>query len=80
MGDAEVMASAEFQRQVELHTAMLAAYRAQGWDEAAARVAEIRAADARLEAFCDLYDERIRQYRLEPPGPDWDGVFVATTK
>jgi adenylate cyclase len=80
MGDGAARTAPEFQRLVELQGAMLAAYGSQDWDQASARLAEIRAADDRLEVLCDLYDERVRQYRLEPPGPGWDGVFVATTK
>ena len=34
----------------------------------------------RLDVLCELYEIRIRQYESEPPPPDWDGVFIATTK
>ena len=34
----------------------------------------------RLDVLCELYETRIRQYESEPPPPDWDGVFIATTK
>ncbi|MEE2746425.1 MAG: adenylate/guanylate cyclase domain-containing protein [Pseudomonadota bacterium] len=34
----------------------------------------------RLDVLCELYESRIRQYESEPPPPDWDGVFIATTK
>jgi adenylate cyclase len=33
-----------------------------------------------LGVLYDLYEERITEYEANPPGPDWDGVFVATTK
>ena len=33
-----------------------------------------------LDVFCDLYEERIAEYKINPPPPDWDGVFIATTK
>ena len=36
--------------------------------------------DANLHVLCDLYDERIAEYKVTPPDPDWDGVFIATTK
>jgi len=34
----------------------------------------------RLDVLCELYETRIRQYENDPPPPDWDGVFIATTK
>ena len=34
----------------------------------------------RLDVLCELYETRIRQYESEPPPPEWDGVFIATTK
>ncbi len=33
-----------------------------------------------LEVLCELYEGRIKQYELEPPPADWDGVFIATSK
>lgn len=55
------------------------AYRRQSWDEALLLLAKLAsgAPDRRLYA---LYQERIRQYRLEPPPDDWDGVCTFTTK
>ena len=32
------------------------------------------------ETFYELYENRIAEYEINPPGEDWDGVFVATTK
>ncbi len=47
-------------------------------------VAECRELDDFLEkpldVLYDLYDERIDVYEADPPGEDWDGVFVATSK
>jgi adenylate cyclase len=33
-----------------------------------------------LDVLCELYEGRIKAYEAEPPGADWDGVFIATTK
>ena len=33
-----------------------------------------------LDGLYDLYDQRISAFVADPPDPDWDGVFVATTK
>ena len=65
------------------HEAMLAAYRGQDWDGAAAHLATCREAGAcggRFEALYHLYAERIAAFRAEGPGPDWDGVYIAETK
>ena len=72
---------AEFLKWRAAHDAMLAAYRAQFWDEAVKRIAECRVAGGgRLGAYYDLYAERIGEFRAEPPGKDWDGVYRAETK
>jgi adenylate cyclase len=59
---------------------LLAAFRAQAWDKALAAVSHARALAPDLSHLWDLYAERIAGYRVEPPGPDWDGVYVAKTK
>ena len=33
-----------------------------------------------LADLYDLYEERIQAYEADPPGDDWDGVFIAETK
>ena len=33
-----------------------------------------------LEDYVFIYETRISEFRANPPGPNWDGVFVATTK
>jgi adenylate cyclase len=62
------------------HSALLKAYRRQDWDGARAALADCRRYDARLAQLYDLYDERIGVFIAHPPGPDWDGVFVAVEK
>ncbi len=63
------------------HDAMLAAYRSQAWDEAEAAIAACEAMGAdKLKAFYTVYRERIAAWRSEPPPPDWDGTFTATSK
>ncbi|MEG3617857.1 adenylate/guanylate cyclase domain-containing protein [Magnetovibrio sp. PR-2] len=32
------------------------------------------------ETLYELYENRIAEYEINPPGEDWDGVFIATTK
>jgi len=81
LGDAAVALSAEFGDLAQHHATMLSDYRAQDWAGTLAALAECRGRDARLEPLYDLYESRIAYYRdHDPPGPDWDGVFVADTK
>jgi len=69
-------------RLAEHHVAMLAAYRAQQWGEALDRLAACRA-DAGafdLDGLYDMFEERITTFQAAPPPPDWDGVYVSTSK
>ena len=75
-----VAASAAFGQLRLRHLAMLEAYRQQRWDDAERLVAECRTLDPRLDDLYDVYQSRIRAMRQNPPGPGWNGVFVATSK
>ena len=79
-GDAELAQSTEFIAKAERHERMLANYRAQEWSYALAALAECRAADPALAGLYALYAERIDHFLDNPPGEDWDGIFVAETK
>ncbi|MEX2649490.1 MAG: adenylate/guanylate cyclase domain-containing protein [Alphaproteobacteria bacterium] len=80
LGDTSVQRSPEFTELARRHGEMLAAYRQQDWLTARAMVADCRGLNGGLDGLYDLYDERIAIYQRDPPGPGWDGVFVATTK
>ena len=90
MGDEAVLADPKFLDLRDTIAEFMDTYRAQQWDEAADLLDVIRdkgcdenkpwTLEANLHVLCDLYEERIAQYREEPPAEDWDGVFIATTK
>jgi adenylate cyclase len=80
LGDEERAKDADFQAFRADHAEMLAAYRAQDWDSASTRIDRLRALAPEFEALCDLYVGRIADYRADPPGADWDGVFIAESK
>jgi adenylate cyclase len=90
LGDAKEAATPAFQALETKHEAMIVAYRDQQWDAASALINECRDLARQtngekhglggLDVLYDLYDERIAAYRADPPGEDWDGVFVATSK
>ncbi len=54
-------------------------YRAQDWDEAAKILVNLREQDPDRMLY-GIYLDRIRHFRAEPPGDDWDGVFTHETK
>jgi adenylate cyclase len=80
LGRKEMLAQQDFQTLKKQHGAMLEAYRRQDWPEARKLVGGCRSADGSFGGLYDLYEERIGFYIENPPDPDWDGVFVATTK
>jgi len=62
---------------------MLAIYKSQDWDGARKAINEARELGEPYdidETFYTLYEDRIKAYEENPPGEDWDGVFVATSK
>ncbi len=79
MGEPDKCDDDKFQALSVNHAAMLEAYRDQRWDDARTLSAECRQIDGGIGGLYDLYNERIDDYEANPPGGDWDGVFVATT-
>jgi adenylate cyclase len=70
-----------FQQLKPAHDRMLETYRRQDWEAAeAARLSCLETAPERLHAFYALYATRIAEFRADPPGADWDGVYVAKSK
>ena len=80
LGEADMHESDAFKALSECHQAMLDAYRSQHWQKARDLVAECRRLNGDLSGLYDLYDGRLDAYEANPPAPDWDGVFIATTK
>ncbi len=56
----------------------LAAYRAQRWDEAEAILSALQ--NERASKLYTLYLERLAHLRDNPPGADWDGVWIYESK
>ena len=65
--------------EIELWHKALKAYRAQNWDEAEMELSNARRMSPECKLY-QLYAERIHQCRIDPPGPDWDGVTAFKTK
>ncbi|MBI3702039.1 MAG: adenylate/guanylate cyclase domain-containing protein [Afipia sp.] len=81
-GREDVANSGQFQRLRNLSIEMLSCYRSRDWDGAMSAISRARIADEAkmLDAFYDLYAERIAAFRLTPPPDGWDGVYALTTK
>jgi adenylate cyclase len=63
------------------HDRMFDAYRRQDWAGAETARAEcLEVGPERLRGFYALYEARIAEFRADPPGADWDGVYVAKSK
>jgi adenylate cyclase len=65
--------------EIKLWHKALRAYRAQNWDQAEMDLLNAQ----RMSPECKLYElyfERIKQCRIDPPSPNWDGVTAFKTK
>ena len=61
---------------------MLERYRSREWDSVMAIIEASRgmADHFGLDGLLELYCERIRAFRENPPPDDWNGVFALQTK
>ncbi|MCX7680290.1 MAG: tetratricopeptide repeat protein [Spirochaetes bacterium] len=57
----------------------LAAYKQKRWDEAI-RYFELALQIDPNDGPSEVYLERSKNYKKNPPPPDWDGVYTMTTK
>jgi adenylate cyclase len=63
------------------HDQAIAAYRTQDWDGALAGFAKAQdALPGKMDGFYAAMEARIADLRAEPPGADWNGVFIAKDK
>jgi adenylate cyclase len=65
--------------EIKLWHKALRAYRAQKWDEAEMDLFNLQRMSPESKLY-QVYFERIKQCRIDPPGPDWDGVTAFKTK
>ena len=85
LGNETVAAQDGYKSWMTSHQSMLAAYRIADFDCAAqdlndARKAARNVINDALEAYYDMYAQRIAELIKNPPAEDWDGVFVAKSK
>ncbi|MCB2107199.1 MAG: adenylate/guanylate cyclase domain-containing protein [Rhodobacteraceae bacterium] len=86
-GDEMLAQDKDFIALKSAHDKMLEAYRGQQWAQAETLIAECKSSavlgkglTATLPEFYDLYLDRIAEFKANPPGAAWNGVFVATSK
>jgi adenylate cyclase len=66
----------------EAHDRLLQAYRRQDWPAAREHLVACRSLldGFPLAGLYTMYEARLAEFEAEPPGPDWDGAYVATSK
>jgi adenylate cyclase len=66
---------------VDRHNTMLKAYRCRDWSGAEGAIVACQAiGGVGLADLYKVYRDRIAEWRLNPPPPDWDGSHTATSK
>ncbi len=81
LGNETVAGESWFRDLVTDHEAMLMAFRAQRWSEAAALAARLHdTGPVATRGLYALYRDRIDEFQSAPPPEDWDGVIVAHSK
>jgi adenylate cyclase len=80
LGTQEVASSETFRDLAWRHEALLQAYRERQWQEGLQHIDSCVALWPALQPLYDLYRDRIENFIVDPPSPDWDGVFVALKK
>jgi adenylate cyclase len=82
LGDEEVLRDKKLAELNSLNEQMMESYVSRDWKRALAAASGCRdlAVNGSLKGFYDVYEERIRAFRANPPPKDWDGVFIADTK
>ena len=83
-GDEELAGNEEFIAARAMNRSMLASYRGQDWASAFSALGMLRELDDGLNLGLDdylfIYETRIAEFRANPPGQNWDGVYTATSK
>ncbi len=67
------------QEEAKLFHQALRLYRKQDWDKAELQLLSLRNMSPQCKLY-QVYAERVAHYRNDPPGDNWDGVFIFKTK
>jgi uncharacterized protein HemY len=73
------MITKEKEELLKYYTLGLTAYKQRKWDDAI-RAFETALKHDAADGPSALYLQRAKDFKQNPPPPDWDGVFTMTTK
>ncbi len=71
--------SKDIMEEIKLFHQALHSYRKQDWDKAELLLLSLRNMSPQCKLY-QVYAERVAYYRNNPPGENWDGVFIFKTK
>ena len=80
MGDEIMAQSPAFKQIKQQYDDMLSAYRRCDWERAETLLSAIATNEPKLAQSCQLFKDRIADYKINPPPADWDGRYLAQTK
>ena len=80
LGNHQLHTASQYQNLMKTHLAMLVAFRSREWPRAQTLLKECRENPHAPLGVYAQYEKRIDHYQQQPPPPDWEGAFVATTK
>lgn len=84
VGDEEMASSEAFVSLRALNRSMISSYRTQDWQSALDALdlmaTQMDESDIPLGEYLLLYETRIAEFRANPPGKSWDGVYTALSK
>ncbi len=73
------MITKEKEEMLKYYNQGLSAYKQRKWDAAINAFQKSLEIDPK-DGPSELYLQRANEYKQNPPGPNWDGVFTMTTK
>lgn len=83
-GDETLAGSDDFKAFRAVNKTMITAYRSRDWDSAFEALEMVEELGEKLSIpvsdYIFIYEARIVEFRDNPPGRDWDGVYTATSK
>lgn len=83
-GDEKFASNDEFLAFRALNKTMITAYRNRQWEQAFEALEKMEDLGEKLgltlEDYVFIYETRIAEFRANPPGANWDGVYVASSK
>lgn len=80
LGDPDTAKDEIFQKEKQTVEAMLRHYKAQEWDRCEEYAQQLSSLSPRFVTLANLYQQRIKVFRDNPPGDQWDGIYRATSK